>query len=697
MFKKIAKILFIGLALSPFGGGGQNLLFAASPLGLSGTWQYADQGGDLDVPWSFNEYYNLDFSKELTEAMNFAGSARYNNNRREGGERNSLLTPTVSVDVFNDLFSVNLSAVETWQESSERSDRVSQSWDANVFTQNQKWPLIRLNYGQTRAYDEERPRELDQESSYVGARFDYDWSGLRVLYDYRLNSSEDMTTATTSDTSRHFGQVQGSRTLLDGRLTLSGAYQVSYDNSDRETRVGIGGEIFIPINRLTLEAYSGADDTPGLGTLPLNDQLIDGNFIDSAGVELLQSGLTQNMALQMSFQPFNRLRIYLDREISLTAQTLLSWSFYTSDNGLDWIPLDPGTLLEYDLENGRSVLEVNIPTGNIEVRYFKAVSERTAVSTETVNVTELEVGEARQSTAPVERFENRFVDRKANVSLAYQPSSQWRFNYNLRHTDRELDPGRDSTELNQSVTANYILNRYFSTLVGVNQTDRRNEAESKRVGRSYSISMTSSPLDSLDASAGYTHTDNYVGSVKENLQDSLNGYISAVIFPDLTARFSLNWDRNRNELASTGTTTTTWRYDSTARFSPRLTVDVTYTRTSTQYDGDLGANSENQDTSIFGGKINYRPSDILLLLSQVDYEENSGDITTAGSVAWRTTPKIQTTGNVVLGWEERQYQTYELQILWSLSSYISLRALYGYLRDEGNNSWNTVASLNLTF
>ncbi|BCA79346.1 hypothetical protein AOP6_1133 [Desulfuromonas sp. AOP6] len=694
---RVARLLFLGLVFSLFWGGGQPLLFAASPLGLAGNWQYADQGGDLDTPWSFNEYYNLDFSKDLTDAMNFAGTARYNNNRREGGERHSLLTPTVSLDVRNDLFSLNLSAVETWQESSSRSDRVNQSWDANLFTQSQKWPRMRLNYGQTRAYDEQQPRELDQESSYVGVRFDYDWSGLRFLYDYRLNSSEDMTTATTADTSRHFGQIQRSRSLFDGRLTLSGAYQVSYDKSDRETRVGIGGEVFIPINRLTLEAYSGADDTPVLGTLPLNDQLIDGNVIDPAGVEILQSGLTQNVALQMSFQPFNRLRIYLDREITLTAQALLAWSFYTSDNGLDWVPLGLGTVLEYDLENGRSVVIVDIPSGNIEVRYFKAVSERMAVTAETANITELEVGEARVSTAPVEQFDNRFIDRKANFSMAYQPSGQWRFNYNLRHSDRELDPGRDSTELNQSLTANYVLNRYFSTLVGVNQTDRRNEAENKRVGRSYSVSMTSSPLDSLDASAGYTHTDNYLGSVKENLQDSLNGYISAVIFPDLTTRISVNWDRNRNELTSTGTTTTIWRFDSTARLSPRLTADFTYNRTSTQYDGDLSSRSENRDTSVLGGKLNYRPSDILLLLSQVDYEENSGDITAVGSATWRATPKIQTTGNVVLGWEDRQYKAYDLQVLWSLSSSISLRALYGYLIDEGSNSWNTVASLNLTF
>ncbi len=151
----------------------------------------------MDMPWSFNEYYNLDFTKDLTSGMLFSGSARYTNNQRGGGERYSLLTPTLSLDVRNDLFAFNLSAVETWQNSSVSADKVSQAWDANIFTQNQAWPRLRFNYGQSRSYDDQIPREVNQESSYFGGRVDYTWSTLRLLYDYRMVSNEDFTTRTT--------------------------------------------------------------------------------------------------------------------------------------------------------------------------------------------------------------------------------------------------------------------------------------------------------------------------------------------------------------------------------------------------------------------------------------------------------------------------------------------------------------------
>jgi len=480
-------------------------------------------------------------------------------------------------------------------------------------------------------------------------------------------------------------------------LTVAGAYQVSYDQSDVETRVGAGGEIFIPISRFTLEAYSGADDTPLEGALPVNNLLLDGNISDPAGVEIGQSGLVQNMALLMSFQAFNRMRIYLDKEISLSTQALLSWSFFTSDNGVNWVPLDQIPQITYVLENGQTVVVVDIPAPLLEVRYFKAVAERSAIITESVSVTELEVGEVRLATSDVETYRNTFLDRKATLSLTYSPSDSWRLSYNLRHFLRQPDPGRDSTELNQAISAAYTLNRYLGTVVGINQTEKKNSLESRRLGRAYSLAVTSSPLDSLDASAGYTHTDNYIGNIKDTLQDSLNGYVSAVIFPDLTARISVNWDKNRSETALYSTTTTTWRVDSTARMSPKWTLDLTYNRITTQQDGSISSDYEGSDTSTYGTKINYRPSDILLFLSEVTYEEYSGDTAVAGSVSWKATSKIQAMAHFSLGWEETNYKTVDLQVFWSLSQYISLRALCGYLVEDGANSWNTSTSLSANF
>jgi hypothetical protein len=662
----------------------------AGPLGFTGAWRYLESGGDAGDTWSFNETYNLYFAKDLSAGMDFSSAVRYGNSRRAEGNDTKLISPSAALDLRNDLFSFNLSANESWRDTSGGPTLDTKSWNANWLSLLEKWPRVRLNYGQSYSSDDQRPPSQDSESSYLGASLDHSWSIVKFFYDFRTDSNTDRITERTSDTDRHFANLQLSKDFFQRRLSVTVGQKFS--SSETETlALGAGGQFLVPIT--IQNASSGIDDTPLQGALTDNPLLIDGDKVSSAGVEIAQVTQAQNMALRV-FTTVNRIRVFLDQEINLATQGILNWELYESNNEFDWTVISLNPTIQYRVENGRTVVDVEGPFPAREFRTLKVVVRPSLVAALPVFVTEL-VAE-RLSTGDTIDI-SKFVQHRTEMSLSYRPLPNWSLGYNLSHERNRPDPGLDSTRLTHSLRSSYSPNRYFSTSVGVNENREETHSQEEQMSRSYSFSINSSPLQTLDLSMGFTRSESYESGTQISTADLLTGYAVAAIFPALSASLTTTWTHSQTYDTGADATTLGWRLNSTARLSPRLDLDAHYEYTSSDQEGGESETSLYEISNRYGLGLSYRPSDILLAHSTIVRDEEEGTTSFSGIVSWRLTPKLQTNGTCSLDLSRGDSQIYDVSLNWSISRHFSFSSSFGYQIADTTDSRNLLASLNATF
>ncbi len=123
----------------------------SNALNLSADWRYNTQKAEKRK-WTFNHTYGFSFSKDVTDAINFSLSTRYNQTKTEGF-RSSQLAPSVNIFLRNDLFSLNVSDTSAFSKNSDGPDFTSNSWNANFFTTFKNFPEIRFSYSGAKSFD----------------------------------------------------------------------------------------------------------------------------------------------------------------------------------------------------------------------------------------------------------------------------------------------------------------------------------------------------------------------------------------------------------------------------------------------------------------------------------------------------------------------------------------------------------------
>ena len=372
---------------------------AADPFSVSGNWNYRENGReDADTLTSFNQSYNLNFAKQLSAMMDLSSSIRYNDSQVSEGQDSSSLNPSATLNLRNDLFSLNFNGSESRTDSEGSVPLINQSWGGNFYSQLEKWPGLRLYYNQSRTQDDQSRHEQNTESTSLGASIDYTLAGFDLLYDFRSSTSENLVADTTTDTLNHYAQLKYSESFFRNRLSVSASQQYSSSETETETPVGADGTYIQPVT--IWEGFSAIDDTPLLGTLPSNPLLVDGNQEFSAGVEIAQNLFTepQNIGIQVDFQLVSRIQVYLSDLVSPTVLGALSWELYqSSDNNL-WTQVNQPLTISTTIENRRTKVAIDFPV-QVSARYLKLVVRASSFALEPVYVAEVDAGELRKTTA----------------------------------------------------------------------------------------------------------------------------------------------------------------------------------------------------------------------------------------------------------------------------------------------------------
>lgn len=666
---------------------------AGDPFGLTGNWSYRESGGDTGSASIFSQGYTLNYNKELSQFIAVNGAVRYNDNQPSVGGSNDSLNPSLSFDLRNDLFFVNLGASRSQNNRENAPSSYTDTLGGTFYTLNRDWPVARLFFSTSDHSDDSRPHLKDSESLTLGGSVEYELAGLGILYDFRNSITDDHVGASKSENIEHLVHLKYTRSFFQDRLTLAASQQYQNNETISEISPGLGGEFLLPVT--SLAAFSGADDTPAFGVLPSNPSLIDGDEISPAGVDIATTIVAQNMAVQINFQPVNRLRIFLDQQLTATLQSLLDWELWQSADGSTWTQISGIRPTVYQLENAQTVVVIDL-LAPVNSRFLKAVSRIGLVSATPVLVTEMEVGETQTSTASRVTIRSRLINYQTEFNANYRPGEKWQIGYNMRLNQNDQDRGTSSTQLNQSVNVGYFPTERLSYSFGVSENYDRIDGSEERNTRNYAVSVSSALLSTLNLSLGYTRIETANEGSTDTSSDNINVVINAILFPDLTASLSNNWSRAQNhdgsEVTSFGVVLNAY-----ARMSPRFDLNLTASYVESDNSG-VAETAETEDAATrYSLNATYRPSDILLLSSSFNRDEESDQNVISGTTTILATRQIQTIFGYSLAFGAEESQQFNNTWSWLLTRQISLQANGNYLTADDGNSWAFISTVNANF
>ncbi|MCK4501801.1 MAG: autotransporter outer membrane beta-barrel domain-containing protein, partial [Desulfuromonadales bacterium] len=179
--------------------------------------------------------------------------------------------------------------------------------------------------------------------------------------------------------------------------------------------------------------------------------------------------------------------------------------------------------------------------------------------------------------------------------------------------------------------------------------------------------------------------------------DSVNGFLNAQLFPDLSANLNLNWSRSENPQEDTESENYGWRLNSTARLTPRINANAYYDYSASKSEGvDADADADD-DATRYGLGLNFRTSDILLFYASLSRNVDEKTTAFTGSASWRVTPKIQTSFSTSQALEQGDSESYSANVSWLVSSHLSLRSSADYHVVDGDEVWSWRLNINATF
>ena len=178
--------------------------------------------------------------------------------------------------------------------------------------------------------------------------------------------------------------------------------------------------------------------------------------------------------------------------------------------------------------------------------------------------------------------------------------------------------------------------------------------------------------------------------------DSVNGFLTAKLFPDLSTSFNLNWSQSEQVQTGDESENYGWSLNCRANLTPKLNTNVSYSSSFSKSDNDEGESGKTTSTAYRLG-TNYRASDILAMNLGLSHNVEAKTTDLNASASWRVTPKIQTSFGLTRNLQEGDREGYSASLNWSPASHLSLRTSGDYQVADGRDNWSWRVNASASF
>lgn len=646
----------------------------ATGLRLNGNW--STPFGDNDGPWNLGQSYNLSIGHDFTSAIKMSGNFRYSTNERQGFDKTETMSPTLSLGLTNDLFRLSINGTQNQRWSGDSPKDTTTTWNSTIASNltDKKWPKLRLSYGESNATNDASPRSQDTENKNFSTSMDYNWNFLQLVYNYRNSQSIDHITQRETDSQNHSSNIQIAKSIWDNKISFSGSYQYSKSTSTTSLTSNRGGSVVLDIP--SSGAFAGLDSTPETDTLPSVQQLNDGNTVTPTTIGLPDIFNQLNVALQINFNPTNRLQVHFDRLLSTITQQRLHWTLYTSIDGNNWTLHSEIPTIDFIDDNDQTYALLSVATEIRTARYIKTVIT-TDVGYDDAFLTEIIAQQSVLLTDQKTELSTSNETQQSQASIHYRPWEKIQIGYSFSQNKNTPSNGAVSTQKTHSINGHIDWNRYFSLSLNMGESTDIVEGLAENRSQSYSFSYLTSPIDSVNFSINGTRSNQFEDDSKTQTSDSISSNVTAIIIPDLTSSISYIWSKSTNYSSELVATNSSYTFNLMARISSRLNISYYLSQ---------------QESMTHRLSLSYRPSDLISTTLSVMKAEEATSYSTA--IHWRITPKIQNNLSYNLTTADSDIShnaTYNLS--WNISQHLSVRQNMKWSQSQDENTWSGLLSL----
>ncbi len=655
----------------------------AEALALSGTWGYQDTDS---AAHEFNQHYGVDFNKsfEVTELMRFDTGMRYNRDRQPGATREDF-SPSLAYNISNEIFMFNISGNANEERNSNTSNSRHTSWSANL---NSAWvaaglrPAVRSVFSRSRSLDDLAPHNLDSDNNNSGISLSWDGHPMKVFYAYNRQESNNYAVGSRNRSDAHLVRIETGGGFWNNRGRVTFSQQYNYTKNINDSKVDeVTNSALV---RRNMAGYSGLVDPAAAVSLGLNNLLINGDTSDTAvTVNDPADPIRLSIGVRADSQKVDVLYLYTDTVLTSVVSSQFSWSLYYSNDNTNWV-LARAVSSVYDTANKRFVLDISGYQRNF-LRVV-AVNDPTATA---VNFSEIEVYE-KVSAAPgstTARLISKQNNWTTNAGLSLRLRDNLTLTSNLSYESNNYSSGSDQqiTRLNGGLSwepYSAVTLRLNGSLHSTAVTDTPTYET-----RTYSLTLSSALLPTVDTTLGVTMSDYLEGGDKVSRSYNYNLHMSAALYHDLDASLNASYARNENKREQSSTNTKSTGLLFTARLIPGLTANLS---------GNYAKSSSSRAVIDSGIELHWRLSDLLSLNSsyhQAWADENSSSA--ALGINWAMTRNMELALNHTYIIKPGSSHVTALDWRWAVNKNISLMTSGSFT--SGPSSWSVNSRLSSRF
>lgn len=689
----------------------------AYAVDFNALWEHQQIGGDnIDSASRFQQRYSLGLGPSLTYQLTpaiFAGAnLSYARTERDiDGKSTTIeeITPSAQMGVTNDIFRAVLSGMVTEYRPVSGDEFTSYTWDATLGSNWRRdlWPNITFNYLERSEEDRGRDDELvrDNDEKFYSATLDWDLRLARLYYDYANGQIDDLLNSSRNDRESHLVRLESRQSFWQNRIRFNLSQQFQQTDND-----------FIMLTPDGLfELSLTIDETRSLVVASAGTPLPDDPTFESLFGDQFADGLPgpiendERVHLVASFnfpQQVDRLDLYLGPQAVDGSQVAaLPWDLYVRSGGI-WVLAAANLPAEYNFFEERVELTIDLAeparemmvvadvsglTDDLVISRIDAIS-RINVDTNTRQQSYLTNASLRiQLTRTLVAASSLILDRTESL---IQPLADGEDDGQAEG----VPPASEVVSIRRTLSGNlhWTPTPFVAPSVGYSETRQDISRTPDEISRSYSATVATYPLPTLNVTLGVTRTDRFEGEEKIATTDNYGLTSTASIYPDLTASLNANYitsDREQDDGTMVTTDTISSRLTLNARLTPRLIADL-----ATNFRDSERNNVDSTTTADSTLNLLWRPSDLLMM--RASGTKHWTGIDSPEPLALAMEVALLRTYNTRLNFlynHSRGRETsnqFSLNGSWDISRALSLQGRFTY-RSAEFDSWNTLVRLAL--
>ncbi|UCG14187.1 MAG: hypothetical protein JSU72_06925 [Deltaproteobacteria bacterium] len=649
--------------------------------------------------YRFDQRYNLNLAKTVYPYLTFNAGAFFELDTTKSltddvKTEEMTLQPRVGVTLNNPLCQAGLDYRGT-RRRVEATDLPKIELFRDDLTANLVWspadlPLLDLRYNLTHTYDD--PETVDVVDKVFTLKSAYTaWEELRLDYTYTRLDTDNRARDFKTLNQTHFGSANYTHNFFEDRLFMNTSYRIRYNTLEFP-----GAEtVQSPLQRfqgLSSVNNDPPDDGPAL---VINNALIDGNLIASAGINIGLAGSQTaftNIGLNFgSATDVDEIHVWVDRRLTAAVAGSFSWAVYASPDNIDtstWSLV--ATVSPAFFGNLDNRFEISFP--KVNTQYIKVVTRALTPAIDPggqfrdIFVTEMQ---AFITLSGVE-VQNKFttLDQNYDLNLTGRLSDKTTVGYNLQYLSQDQDaPAEDSSQLFNNIFLNHTFSNIFTASGTLSRTDTT-EGDSDTTTHTYGVSMRGTYLPTLSQTLTFSGT---------NESDQTGSTYDYSVFLRHNATLYSGWSafldvgRSWNQLVdNTRNVNNTIRMGTNFIPNSMITLNFNYVYTLTDSE-DFEGNTQKTTNKNMALEVFFTPFRALSLSAGINYVERGDFSSTLQQYFVNWSPFPDGDFQFFLNYSEslepevdQNERTIGPGFNWKISNHFSLRMSYSYVQSETN-------------